>query len=245
MAGRWIIQDLEFVVTDGVAIEDDLGDERHEARNVIAVVRPISRRRPRTMPRWAAGWHCTDVVAPDGASGLKIRPGQIRPAGARWWLNEWQVLVEGSAALGTMRWSPRSGTTFRECTCGQLPRKCHCGGRRGKLCRSDSSSGLGKGWRYSGAYASTVVDAEDHELARITPRWFDTGLGPESTRERFARWGREARRDATTLNAVMRSYEVCVASEFVSGSGSAISPHVGGSMALMRGASCARSEAAT
>jgi hypothetical protein len=37
-----------------------------------------------------------------------------------------------------------------------------------------------------------VVDAEDHELARITPRRFVMDLGPEDTRARLARWGREA-----------------------------------------------------
>lgn len=194
MAGRLIIQGLEYVVTDGGATED-LGCERHDARNVIAVVRPISRRRSRTMPRWARGWYCTAVVAPDGASGLKIRPAH----GFWTWLDEWQVLVEGSAPIGTFRRSPRSGPTFRECTCGRRPRQCECGGRQGKLCRSAWSSGLRETWQSSGAGAWTVVDAADHELARITPRWFDTGLGPEYMRERLARWGR----GATTL-----SYEV-------------------------------------
>lgn len=203
MAGRLIIQGLEYVVTDGVAAED-LGYEGYEARNVIAVVRPISRRRPRRMPRWAAGWHCVAVVAPDGASGVKIRPGQIRPVGARWWLDEWQVLVEGSAPIGTFRRSPRSGPTFRECTCGQRPRKCQCGGRQGKLRRSAWSSGLRERWQSSGACVWTVVDAADRELARITPRWIDTGLGPEYTREKVARWGKET----TTLIEKMRSYEV-------------------------------------
>jgi hypothetical protein len=177
ISGRHILEGRGYVLTGGVAAQD-LGYEGHEGRNVIAVVRPISRRRPKTMPGWARGWYGTAVVAPDGASGLTIRPAH----GFWTWLDEWQVLVEGNDPIGTFRRSPRSGPTFRECTCGQRPRECQCGGRHGKL---RTSAGVCR-----------VVDAADHELARITPRWFDTGLGPEYPRERLARWGR----GATTLN---------------------------------------------
>jgi hypothetical protein len=150
------IRGVEYVVTD-------------EARNVIAVVRPISPRQPRRMPRWAENEHSFAVVASDGASGLAFGAGPWE----RWRRGEWRVIVEGSTLIGMIGPGfPRSHMTFRDCACGRRRRKCQCGGRRGRLHRWSSADG-----------AWTVVNAADHELARITPRRFVIDLGPEDTRE--------------------------------------------------------------
>jgi hypothetical protein len=164
--------DCEYVVTD-------------TARNVIAVVREVRRERdgrywpPRTMPRWAEKMPV--VLGPDGVSGLALGgPPKVRSLRPETW-----ILVEGSVLIGmTGPGAPRSFLTFRDCTCGRPAHKCLCGGRQGRLRYWSAVDGA---WR--------VVDAEDHELARITPRRFARERGPtraEDTRARLARWAREA-----------------------------------------------------
>ena len=202
MAGRLIIQGLEYVVTDGVATED-LGYEGHEARNVIAVVRPISRRRPRRMPRWAAGLHCVAVVAPDGASGVKIRPGQIRPSGrAGGWTNGrfWWKEAPRSERFGGLRVRARrsgnapavSGPASASAAAG----KASCAVRPGHraLGRGGGPPALVSGRWSTQRTANSLVSHHGGSTQ---------ALGP-STREKVARWGKET----TTLIEKMRSYEV-------------------------------------
>jgi hypothetical protein len=163
----------EYVVTDA-------------AQNLIAVVRDIPRGAdgrfwpPRSMPPWAEHAPGRVVLALDGVSGLTQESSSN--IGSR---RERSILIEGNVLIGMIApGAPHSFLTFRDCTCGRPARKCLCGGRRGRLrywSRADNA------WR--------IVDAEDHEFARITPRRFTRERGPtriESTGARLARWARTA-----------------------------------------------------
>ena len=156
------IRGVEYVVTD-------------DARNLIAAVRPMALWRPRRIPRWAEDKDVV-VVGPDGASGLAVRAGRR----GRWRIRETWVLVKGSALIGMVAPGRRTWT-FRDCTCGQPHDRCQCGGRQGKVLPCSVTE---PAW--------TVVDAADHELARITRQGFVIDIGPEDMRARLGRWGREA-----------------------------------------------------
>jgi hypothetical protein len=164
----------EYVITDA-------------ARNVIAVVRDIPRGPdgrywpPRGMPPWAKDLREPVVLAPDSRSGLVLGgPPKVRGLRPETW-----ILIEGSVLIGmTGPGAPHSFLTFRDCSCGRPARQCLCAGRRGRL---RYWSGADDAW--------TIVDAEDHELARITPRRFTRERGStrvEGTGARLTRWARTA-----------------------------------------------------
>jgi hypothetical protein len=143
------IRGVEYVVTD-------------EARNVVAVVRPVPGRPPGGVPRWAGDVNACAVVVvgPDRVAGLVITK--------RGFDNAAHILVEPKALIGTVKsddvqkWLSGGGPlTFRDCTCGRPPRQCTCGARNGSVQPPSRADG-----------ARAVVDAQQHDGARITSRPF-------------------------------------------------------------------------
>ena len=166
----WIasaLGELEYVVTD-------------EARNVVAVVRPVPGRPPGGVPRWAGDVNACAVVVvgPDRVAGLVItKRGFDRAA---------HILVEPKALIGTVEsdGGTRSPLTFRDCTCGKPRRKCICGARSGSVQPPSTADG-----------ARAVVDAQQHDAARITPRPFTMDrrqTSAEGIGTKLGRWVRSA-----------------------------------------------------
>lgn len=123
------------------------------------------------------------VVGPDGAPGLVISEGK--------------VLVEANALIGMV--TPGGGLferlIFRDCTCGQRPRKCVCGARTGRVLHPSRADGVWTVVQRGGADAPAGED-EQHELGHITLRWCTTGRGDAragGAGARLARWGRAVR----------------------------------------------------
>lgn len=170
---------VEYVVSDAT-------------RSVIAVVRPVQRRAgqpPRgELPR--AGFlnsGAVVVAGPDGTAGLVITKRGFGRECAR-------VLVAPNVLIGMVGAAPTpplgkfKGTpgAFNDCTCGRRRSKCICGARWGSVQPRSMAEG-----------AWTVVDADLHEVGRITPRpiTMDRGLtGVEGTGTMLGRWARSVAR---------------------------------------------------
>jgi hypothetical protein len=167
MAGGWI-QGVDYVVTDAT-------------RSVVAVVRPVPGRPPGGVPRWAGDVNACAVVVvgPDGAAGLVITKRGYDVAA--------HILIKPKAQVGLVTSEgERSPRNFSDCTCKMRRRTCICGAQSGRVqppLRGD------RAW--------TVIDAQRHEVGRITPRPFAIERGHTSDDGgggRLARWARSAAR---------------------------------------------------